>query len=148
MTLRFPIPEYRIPKSFDKLSETTVDLLHLINKHVKKQRLGNEVIVHLDDDQLQIIEKDACGMYQILFYLNLFNRLDNSSILNEKNLNKRKIEELLNEIFSIDRQEKESGIKAFAQENNMLLNPVVIKTCSIQQSLFRIVDFRQALCSN
>ena len=75
-------------------------------------------------------------MYQHFFYLNLFSRLDNSNILNERNLNKRKIEELLNEIFSIDRQEKESGIKAFAQKNNILPNQVVIKTCSIQQSLF------------
>ena len=67
MTLRFSIPEYKKLKNFDKLSKATVDLLHLVNKHGKKHRLRNEVIVHLVDDQLQMIEKDTCGMYQIYF---------------------------------------------------------------------------------
>ena len=66
------------------MSETTVDLLHLINEYGKKHRLKNEVIVHLVDDQLQITEKDTYGMYQIYFYVNLFNPLGNSSILNKK----------------------------------------------------------------
>ena len=54
--------------------------------------LRNKIVVHLVDDQLQMIEKDTCGMYQIYFYINLFNPLDNSNILSEKNLNKRTIE--------------------------------------------------------
>ena len=36
VTLKFSIPEYKKHKSFDKLSETTVDLLHLINEYGKK----------------------------------------------------------------------------------------------------------------
>ena len=67
MTLRFSIPEYKKLKNFDKLSKTSVDLLHLINKYGKTHRLRNEVIVHLVDDQLQMIEKHTCGMYQIYF---------------------------------------------------------------------------------
>ena len=58
-------------------------------------------------------------MYQIYFYINLFNPLDNSSILSEKNLNKRTIKKLPNEIFLIDIQKNESRIEAFAQENNI-----------------------------
>ena len=54
----------------------------------KKHRLKNEVIVHLVDNQLQMIEKDTCGMYQIYFYINLFSPLENSSIISEKGLNK------------------------------------------------------------
>ena len=42
VTLRFSIPEYKKLKNLDKLSETTVDLLHLINKYGKKHRIGNE----------------------------------------------------------------------------------------------------------
>ena len=38
---------------------------------VKNARLRNEVIIYLVDDQLQMIEKDTCEMYQIYFYLNL-----------------------------------------------------------------------------
>ena len=36
VTLKFSIPEYKKLKSFDKLSKTTVDLLHLINEYGKK----------------------------------------------------------------------------------------------------------------
>ena len=50
----------------------------------KKPNLKNEVIVHLVDDQLQMVEKGRCGMYQIYFYVNLFNLLENSSIINKK----------------------------------------------------------------
>ena len=71
-------------------------------------RLKNEVIIHLVHYQLQMIEKDTCGMYQIYFYVNLFKPLDNNSILNEKNSNKRMIEKLLNEILSSGRQENEN----------------------------------------
>ena len=44
------------------LSETTIDLLHLINEYGKKHKLKNNVIVHLVDNQLQMIEKDTCRM--------------------------------------------------------------------------------------
>ena len=56
-------------------------------------------------------------MYQIFFYVNLFNPLDNSSILSEKNLNKRTIENLLNEILLTDRKEHESRIEVIAQKS-------------------------------
>ena len=122
VTLKFSVPEYKKLKNFDKLYKTTVDLLHLINEYGKKYRLRNEVMVHLVDNLLQVLEKDTCGMYQIYFYGNLFNPLDNSSILSEKNLNKRTIERLCNEILLTDRQENERKIEAFAQENNISRN--------------------------
>ena len=61
-----------------------------------------------------MIEEDMCEMYRIYFYIDLFNLPDNSTILSKKNLNKRTIEKLLNEILSIDRQEIEGKIEAFA----------------------------------
>ena len=83
--------EYEKIKSMSRLSESTIDLLHLMNEYGKKHRLNNEVIVPLVDNQLQMIERDTYGMYQIYFYVNLFNPLENSSIINEKSLNKRTI---------------------------------------------------------
>lgn len=59
LTLRFSIPKHRKLKNFDKLCKTAVDLLHLINEYGKKHRLRNEVMVHLVDDQLQVLEKDT-----------------------------------------------------------------------------------------
>ena len=60
-----------------------------------------------------MIKKDTCEIYQIYFYLNLFNPLENSGILNEKNLNGRTIERLLNQILSTDRPENEKRIELF-----------------------------------
>ena len=54
---------------------------------MEKHKIKNEIIVHLVNDQLYIMERDTCGMYQIYFYVNMFNPLENS-IINEKNLNK------------------------------------------------------------
>ena len=78
------MPEYKKIKNFQKLSETTVDLFHPIIEYGKKHRLRNEIIIHLVDDQLHVIEKDTCGMYQIIFYVNLLNPLENSSILKKQ----------------------------------------------------------------
>ena len=117
ITLKFSMQEYEKIKNKNRLSETTIDLLDLMYKFGKKHNLRNEVIVHLVDDQLQMIERDTCGMYQIYFYVNLFNPLENSSIIIEKILNKRTIEKLLNEILSTDRQENENRRKQFAEEN-------------------------------
>ena len=69
-----------------------------------------------------MIEKDTCGIHQIYFYVNLFNALENSRILNEKTLNRKTIEKLLNEILSMYRQENDDRIEAFAQENDIKRN--------------------------
>ena len=45
-----------------------IDLLHLINEFGKLHKVKNEVTLHFVDDQLQMIEKDTCGMYQLYFY--------------------------------------------------------------------------------
>ena len=57
--------EYEKTKNMNRLSETTIDLLHLMNECRKKHKLKDEVTFHLVDDQLQMIERDTCGMYQM-----------------------------------------------------------------------------------
>ena len=81
-----------------------------------KNNLEYEVVVYFVEDQLQMIEKDTCGMYQIYFYMNLLNPLENSNIINEKILNKQTIKKLSNEILSTDRQENENSIEQFTEE--------------------------------
>ena len=62
------MPEYEKIKNKNKLSESTIDLLYLMNKYKKKKHdLKDEIIIDLVDNQLQMIEKDTCGMYQIYF---------------------------------------------------------------------------------
>ena len=82
-----------------------------MNEYKIKQKLKDEVIVHLVDDQLQMIERDTCGMYQIYFYVNLLVPIESSDMISEKILNKRTIENLLNEKLSTDRHEDENIIE-------------------------------------
>ena len=58
-------------------------------------------------------------MYQIYFYVNLFNPLENSSIISQESLNKRTIKKLLHKVLSTDRQENENRIEQFAKENDI-----------------------------
>ena len=58
-------------------------------------------------------------MYQIYYYVDLFKPLENSSIINEKILNKRTIEKLLNEVLSTDRQVNENRIEQFTEESDI-----------------------------
>ena len=71
------------------------------------------------DDQLQKIETDTCGIFQLYFYVNLFTPLENSSIVNDKNLSKSTLEKLLNEIFYLDRDKDESLVEQFAEEKEI-----------------------------
>ena len=83
ITLNFSMLEYE-----NRLTDAAIDLLHLINKFGKLHKLKNKVTLDFGNDQLQMIEKDKCGMYQLYFYVNLFNPLEDSSIINEKSLSK------------------------------------------------------------
>ena len=94
----------------NRLTDTAIDLLHLINKFGKLHKLKNKVTLDFGNDQIQMIEKDKCGMYQLHFYVNLFNPLS---------LSKRIIEKLLNEILTADRQENERRIEQFAERNDI-----------------------------
>ena len=58
-------------------------------------------------------------MYQIYFYVNLFNPLENSSIISQESLNKRTIKKLLHKVLLTDRQENENRIEQFAKENDI-----------------------------
>ena len=93
------------------MTDTAIDLLHLINEFGKLHKLKNEVTLHFIDDQLQMIEKDMCATYQLYFYVYLFIILEDSRIINEKSLTKQTIEKLLNEILTTDRQESERRIE-------------------------------------
>ena len=52
-------------------------------------------------------ETDACGVFQLYFFVNLFNPDGNRAIIEDKILTKKTIEKLLNEIFSTNKEENE-----------------------------------------
>ena len=119
ITLNFSMIEYEKIRNGYRLTPTAQDLLHLMNEFGKLHKIKDIVKVHLIDDQLQKIETDTCGMFQLYFYFNLFMPFENSLIINDKKLSKSTIEKLLNEIFSLDRLMNQESVKKFAEEKNI-----------------------------
>ena len=111
--------EYEKIKNANRLSTTTQDLLHLMNGFGKKHNLKNVVTVHFVDDQLQKTETDTCGIFQLYFYVYLFNPVEYSQIISDKTLMKKTIEKLLNDIFTTEKTENEGRIEAFIDENKI-----------------------------
>ena len=69
------------------------------------------------EDRLQDLDSATCCIFQIYFYQNLFNPEENSKIQGNAKLNKKTVETLLNEIFSLD--DKENEIKMEEYANNL-----------------------------
>ena len=59
-------------------------------------------------------------MFQLYWYVNLFNLLESSTIIHAEKLNKKTIEVVLNETLSTNKEENEDRIEAFAHENNIM----------------------------
>ena len=118
ISLKFSMREYG--KISDKqLKTTTQNLLHLMYEFGKLHNIQDEITVFSLDDQLQKIETDTCGIFQIYFYCNLFNPFSDSCIIKDKVRTKHTIEKLLNEIFSLNQEQNEKVITQFALENNI-----------------------------
>ena len=119
ISIKFSMSEYEKIKDTKQLKTTTQDLLHLMYEFGKLHNIEDEITVFSLDDQLQKIETDTCGIFQIYFYYNLFNPFSDSSIIKHKVLTKHTIEKLLNEIFSLNQEQNEKVINQFAQQNNI-----------------------------
>ena len=52
------------------------------------------------DDNIQNLDTDCCGPFQMYFYLNLFEPVESSAAVNSKKLNIEIISKLLNELFT------------------------------------------------
>ena len=105
--------EYQKIRNGHRLTTTTQDLLHLMYEFGKLHKINDVVTVHLVDDQLQKIEMNTCGIFQLYFYINLFAPLENSSIVKDKKLSKSTLEKLLNKFFIL------TGTKTKVWLNNL-----------------------------
>ena len=86
----------------------------------KLHNIEDEITVFsLDDQKNRKIDTDTCRTFQIYFYYNLFNPFSDSSIIKHKVLTKHTIENLLNEIFSLNQEQNEKVIEQFSQQNNI-----------------------------
>ena len=119
ISLKFSMKQYEKIKDLKQFKTTTQDLLHLMYEFGKLHGVEDEVTVYSVDDQLQKLESDTCGVFQIYFYYNLFKPLANSSIIKDVVISRRTIENLINEIFSLNQQQNEQVIQSFATQNNI-----------------------------
>ena len=62
------------------------------------------------EDRIQDLDSVTCNIFQTYFSDNLFNPDKNSKIQNKTKLNRKAIEILLNEIFTLDNQERNEDI--------------------------------------
>lgn len=70
---------------------------------------------------------DTCDMFQLYFYKILFDSLHNSNILNDDNLTKNTVFKLLNEFFSLKRQENKSRVEGFAVKHSITSERKILK---------------------
>ena len=109
-------------KELDALSDTATDFFHFVQAFGNKLKLHDFVNIWMVEDKVQDLNSVTCGIFQIYFYDNFLNPNENSKIQDKKQLNKRTIESLLNELFVLDDQEiNEATIRYYAYENNISL---------------------------
>ena len=68
------------------------------------------------EDQIQDLESNTCGIFQLYFYENMFNPDQSSKIQNDTKLKKSTVETLLNELFSLDDKENEIKMVEYAEK--------------------------------
>ena len=101
----------------DSLSDTATNFFHFIQAFGIKLKLRNFVNIWTVEDRLQDLDSRACGIFQLYFHDNLFNPDENSKIQGNTKLTKKTVETLLNELFTLDNQDKnEEKMLEYANE--------------------------------
>ena len=86
----------------NSLSESAGNFFYFIQAFGIKLKLRGFVNIWIVEDRLQVLDSATCGIFQIYFYQNLFNPEENRKIQGNAKLNKKTVETLLNEIFSLE----------------------------------------------
>ena len=95
------------------LTETARDLYYTLAEFAEYNSMTNEMKLLFVDDELQKLNTDPCGNYQVYFYKNLFDPLKSSKIQLHNKLTKKTIDILLHEIFTLDLDENERRVEEF-----------------------------------
>ena len=107
----------KLPKEeIDSLSDTARDIFYFVQASGIKLKLRSFVNIWMVEDRIQDLDSATCGIFQLLFYKNLFNPDKNSKIQNKTKLKKTTVETLLNELFSLDDKENEIKIVEYADK--------------------------------
>ena len=98
------------------LSDTARDFFYFVQAFGNKLKLRSFLNIWMVEDRLQDLDSSTCGIFQIFFYKNLFNLLETSKLHRETKLNKKTVETLLNEIFTMDDRENEIKMEEYASD--------------------------------
>ena len=90
----------------DSLSDTATIFFHFIQAFRIKLKLHNFANIWMVEDRVQDLNSSTCGIFQLYFCENLFNPEENSKIQGNTKLNKKTVETLLNELFTLDNQDE------------------------------------------
>ena len=96
------------------LSDTARKFFYFVQTIGNKLKLSSFVNIWMVEDRLQDLESGTCSIFQIYFHQNLFNPNENSKIQGETKLNKKTVETLLNEIYTLDDKENEIKMEEYA----------------------------------
>ena len=94
----------------DNLSDTARDFFYFVQSFGDKLNLRNFVNLWVVEDRIQDLDSVTCSIFQIYSYDNSFNPDKNRKIENKTKLNKKTIEILLNELFTLDNQQQNKDI--------------------------------------
>ena len=94
----------------DNLSYTACDFFYFVQSFGDKLKLRDFVNLWVVEDRIQDIDSVTCGIFQIYLYDSLFNLDKNNKIQNKTKLNKKTIQILLNELFTLDNQQQNENI--------------------------------------
>ena len=108
-------------RDINKLSDTAKHFFRFLYEFGKQKGVKNTVKVVTVDDNMQSLDTDYCGPFQMYFYLNLFEPLETSVVARStsKKLTVNLIGELLNEIFVIKTKHNERMLDSFILQNDI-----------------------------
>ena len=89
--------------------------MNLVNYIIQKKKLEYILLMI----SLKKTETDTCGVFQLYFFVNLFNPDENNAIIEDKILTQKTTEKLLNEIFSTSKEENERKSADFIDEKQI-----------------------------
>ena len=103
----------------NSLSKAALNFFYFIQAFGIKLKLRGFVNIWMLEDRFEDLDSATCGIFQIYFYENLLNPEENSKIQGNAKLNKKTVEILLNELFSLSDRENEIKMEEYADKLNI-----------------------------
>ena len=103
-------------KEIFNISSTVKDFFHLIYSFGKNKYIINFVDVWMLEDPFQMEATITCGSFQLYFCENLFFPDENRKLKSYKKLTNVALETLLNELFTLDRENNEQIMNEYIRQ--------------------------------